>query len=170
MPRCGYQRHSLLQRHDHVSLLTLTTRRRRSKSRLITLKCMELCILCTNLTSGFIFLSLFFLPSDFPTNLSYLLILCIFYKLPQLWYGTRWGTSELVSKSSQGRVVSSSREQSQRIWLSFQHTKSYWDSVLDFPKRSKHYCQWVSERPLLPGGKRFGLTGVNINKQKPQLQ
>lgn len=61
----------------HVSLLMLTTRRRRSKSRLIKLKCLGLGILCTNLTSGFVFLSLFFLPSDFPTNLSSYIV-CIF--------------------------------------------------------------------------------------------
>lgn len=66
----------------HASLLTLTTRKRRSKSRLI--KRLGLGILCANLTPGFILPFLIFPSIRFPYQLIFLG--CVyFYKLPQHW-------------------------------------------------------------------------------------
>lgn len=126
----------------HVSLLILTTRRRRSKSRLIQLKRLGLGILCTNLTSGFIFLSLFFLPSDFPTNLSSY-IMCIFISClnTDVEPGEKqmnWWVNLLI-----GRAVSSLWEQLHRIWFSFQLIEPQWDFLWIFPRGANAYCQWV---------------------------
>lgn len=125
--------------HCPCVLLTLTTRKRRSKSRLI--KHLGLGILCANLTPGFILPFLIFPAIRFPTNSSFLVV-CIFISYlntdmePGEKQMNRW--VNLLA-----RVVSSSVGALHRIWLSSNSLNLQWDFLMLFLRGVNAYCQWV---------------------------